>query len=77
MKQLPSDQQSTLDTLSSLEGWDWVDKQTRLVVMQFNLYNFHANMFAAVTIAWEFLETTGGLATITIDVIYLFWRIMS
>jgi polycystin 1L2 len=52
-----SDLQSNLSELHQLE---WIDKQTRAVMIQFNLYNPNIQLFTSMTLLTEFLPT-GGL----------------
>ncbi len=63
----PSTKDSMLKVLTELKKQNWIDRQTRAVLLQFNLYSFQSNLFAAVTVCWEFLETAGGLADISIQ----------
>jgi hypothetical protein len=52
-----SDLQSNLSELHRL---DWIDSQTRAVIIQFTLYNPNVQLFTSVILAVEFLST-GGL----------------
>ncbi len=54
-----SDLQSNLSTLHQLE---WIDSQTRAVIIQFSLYNPNAQLFTSVILLAEFLST-GGIIT--------------
>jgi polycystin 1L2 len=51
------DLQSNLSELYQLE---WIDSQTRAVIIQFNLYNPNVELFTSITLLTEFLST-GGL----------------
>ena len=68
VQKLPGTLEATLDVLDTLRRSSWVDRQTRLVLYQFNLYNFNSNLFAVVNVAWEFLAESGGIAAVNIDV---------
>jgi hypothetical protein len=52
-----SDLQSNL---SELHQFDWIDSQTRIVIIQLTLYNPNVQLFTSVILAVEFLST-GGL----------------
>ena len=47
--------------LSQLHQFNWIDSQTRAVIIQISLYNPNVNLFVSLTILTEFLAT-GGLA---------------
>ena len=46
--------------LSELHQLNWIDSQTRAIIIQFTLYNPNVQLFTAVTLLTEFLST-GGL----------------
>jgi polycystin 1L2 len=50
------DLQSNLSELHQLE---WIDNQTRAVIIQFSLYNPNVELFTGVTFLMEFLSTGG------------------
>ena len=50
------DLQSNLSQLHELE---WIDSQTRAVIIQFNLYNPNVELFTSITLLTEFLSTSG------------------
>jgi len=52
-----SDLQNNLSQLHQLE---WIDRQTRAVMIQVSLYNPNVELFTSVTLLVEFLST-GGL----------------
>jgi hypothetical protein len=52
-----SDIESNLSLLYQLE---WINSQTRAVIIQFNLYNPNVELFTSITLLVEFLST-GGL----------------
>jgi len=52
-----SDLQSNLSLLHQLE---WINRQTRAVIIQFSLYNPNVELFSSITLLVEFLST-GGL----------------
>jgi hypothetical protein len=54
-----SDLQSNLSTLHRLE---WIDSQTRAVIIQFSLYNPNSQLFTSIILFAEFLST-GGIVT--------------
>ena len=49
--------------LSKLHQLQWIDKQTRAVIIQCSLYNPNAQIFTAVTFLTEFLSTGGIIPT--------------
>ena len=65
---LPHSRSQSLQTLSQLMNASWVDNLTRLVLLQINLYSFQSNLFAAITVSWEFLSTGGAIPHISIQV---------
>lgn len=49
---------STLQTnLSRLHQLNWIDSQTRAVIIQFNLYNPNSQLFIGVSLLTEFLSS--------------------
>jgi hypothetical protein len=54
-----SDLQNNLSTLHQLQ---WIDSQTRAVIIQFSLYNPNSQLFTSVNLLAEFLST-GGIET--------------
>ena len=44
--------------LSQLHHLQWIDQQTRAVIIQFALYNPNVELFTSITILTEFLSTT-------------------
>lgn len=51
-------------TIAFLEGSDWIDKYTRLLFVEFTIYNPNVNLFTSTQISFE-LPTTGTVATRT------------
>ena len=51
-----SDLRSNLSELHQLE---WINSQTRAVIIQFNLYNPNVELFTSITLLTEFLSTGG------------------
>ncbi len=45
--------------ISKLHQLGWIDKQTRAVIIQLNLYNPNSQLFTSVTLLTEFLSTGG------------------
>lgn len=45
--------------ISQLYQLQWIDKQTRMLIIQLSLYNPNAQMFTFVTLLCEFLPTGG------------------
>jgi len=54
-----TDLQTNLSTLHRLE---WIDSQTRAVIIQFSLYNPNSQLFTSIILLAEFLST-GGIET--------------
>ena len=48
------------NNLSMLHQFEWIDSQTRAVIIQLNLYNPNVHLFTSVMLLTEFLST-GGL----------------
>ena len=48
---------SSFDNLTQLQQSNWIDKRTRAIIIQINLYNPNANLFAYCTILFEMLPT--------------------
>jgi polycystin 1L2 len=49
--------------LSQLHQLEWIDEQTRAVIIQMSLYNPNVEMFTSVTFLIEFLSTGGVYPT--------------
>jgi polycystin 1L2 len=45
--------------LSELHQLEWIDKQTRAIIIQFSLYNPNPQLFTSITLLTEFLSTGG------------------
>lgn len=50
-----------LSTFIRLQKANWIDKRTRLVSLEFSVYNANVNLFASCVIYFEFIEG-GGIA---------------
>ena len=72
ISKLPKTRDKAKTLVEYLKNHSWVDSRTRLVLLQMNFYNFPTNLFAVVTVSWEFLATGGALPYISIQV--LFWN---
>ena len=58
--------------MSLLQKMNWIDRQTRAVVVEFSTYNPNINMIMVTTILLEFLEAGSILSTATYDQLNLF-----
>lgn len=56
---LGPDLTTTLSTLSTLKNNNWIDQQTRIVVVQFSFFNPYLNSLSIGTLAFEFLPAGG------------------
>lgn len=45
------------DILDELQAMHWIDKHTRVLFVEFNLWNPNTNLFSFITISLEFLIT--------------------
>ena len=54
------------EILEELIEFDWLDDYTRAVVLEFNVYNPHVNLFSLVTVLCEFPSL--GAALVKSDV---------
>lgn len=62
---LPSTHAGGIALLDTLSAGQWTDQQTRVVFVELSLYNPNANLFAAVQLVAEFLES-GAVQTWTL-----------
>jgi hypothetical protein len=58
--------------LSLLREMNWIDRQTRAIIVEFSVYNPNINMIMVSTILVEFLESGSILTTATFDPLNLF-----
>ena len=68
LAKLPLNEDNSLALIQDLKASSWLDHQTRLVLLQMNLYNVESKIFASVTISWEVLATGGAIPYISIQV---------
>ncbi|KAL4227725.1 Polycystic kidney disease protein 1-like [Mactra antiquata] len=54
---MPSNSSLHEDTIDDIKYSDWIDERTRVVFLEFNLYNPNANLFSVVIILFEFSNT--------------------
>jgi hypothetical protein len=47
------------NNLSELHQLEWINNQTRAVIIQFNLYNPNVQLFTSITLLIEFLSSSG------------------
>ena len=57
--------------LSQLHQLEWIDEQTRAVIIQISLYNPNVQMFTSVTLLAEFLSTSGVFPSSRFEPIHL------
>ena len=55
---------TSLAILRELREGLWIDRATRLIIVDFTIYNANINMFCIVKLAFE-IPPTGGLSTST------------
>lgn len=55
----PDNQMETLDLVNHLLEYRWLDRRTRAIFLEINLYNPNINVFSYVMFIAEFLETGG------------------
>lgn len=60
--------------LGALRNLNWFDRQTRTLIIEFNLYNPNINYFAVCTFVVEVLPTGNLIRTLTIDIINIFTK---
>ena len=58
---LTSERQSTLQLLNSLKEHHWVDQLTRVVFLEFSIYNANVNIISALIFSVEFSSYGGAL----------------
>ena len=51
---------AAIDILTRLRGWNWIDRRTRAVFLEFTVFNPNTNLFAYVEYLFEF-PTIGGV----------------
>ncbi|XP_021950214.2 polycystic kidney disease 2-like 1 protein [Folsomia candida] len=60
---LPSDNKTVAQTiLSQLKDYLWITRGTRVVFLEFSLFNPNINVFSSIRLAWE-IPITGGVTT--------------
>lgn len=57
--------------MSRLEHSNWIDGQTRAIVVEFSVYNAQANLFGVISIIAELFPTGGLIPSFSFDVIRL------
>jgi hypothetical protein len=58
--------------LTMLENMEWIDRQTRAIFVEFNLYNPNANLLAVISILFEFSMSGNVVSTPNIVILNLF-----
>ncbi len=58
--------------IHKLKLQNWLDRRTRSIIIEFNVYNPNANLFAVCKLVIESLATGNFVKTVSIDVINLF-----
>lgn len=58
--------------LEHLRNSTWIDRRTRNILIEFNLYNPNVNLFAVCTFAFELLPTGNFITISTVEIINLF-----
>jgi len=69
---LTGTKEEILANLDSIKANNWLDRRTRSLLIEFNVYNPNVNLFAVCTLAIEILATGNFINTVTIEVINLF-----
>ena len=59
---LSTNKLDTLQSLNELKNELWITRSTRVIFLDFTLYNANVNLFCVVKLVWEF-PATGGLTT--------------
>ncbi|CAL8144331.1 unnamed protein product [Orchesella dallaii] len=59
---LGSDEDETIQIMTELKNNLWISRATRVLFLDFTLYNANVNLFCIVKLVWEF-PATGGLVT--------------
>ena len=54
VQSLGSSETRALDILDQLIEFEWLDRYTRAVVLEFNVYNANINLFSLVSVLFEF-----------------------
>ncbi|CAF1042586.1 unnamed protein product [Brachionus calyciflorus] len=62
----------TIEDLKTLEILEWIDSQTRVVFIEFSLFNVNLNLFAYCTIIFELLPTGNILASSRFEPVVLY-----
>ena len=68
---LKGPQSLILKRMTQLQKNNWIDKNTRAVILEFSVYNAHTNLFSVNTIMAEFLEGGGIIVKWRFDPIRL------
>ena len=72
MANLGNDQQGAHDLVTSLISADWLNRDARALMVEFNVLNANTNLFNYVIICVEFLSNGGILLSNDIDTIVLY-----
>ncbi|CAF0898918.1 unnamed protein product, partial [Brachionus calyciflorus] len=62
----------TIEDLKTLEILEWIDSQTRVVLIEFSLFNVNLNLFAYCTIVFEVLPTGNILPSSRFEPVVLY-----
>ncbi|XP_035665396.1 polycystic kidney disease protein 1-like 2 [Branchiostoma floridae] len=69
--------EAALETIKELEKSDWIDRYTRVIVVEFTLFNANVNFFRTLTYVMEFPNTGGGVPSMSISTYRLYYFIGS
>ena len=56
---LGSEKQTAIAIITQLKADNWIDKQTRAIIVEFSLYNANTNLFTVAKVVMETPETGG------------------
>ena len=70
--QLGPDKVTALNELTSLEANGWIDRYTRALFAELNIYNVNVNLLCVVTLLFEDLPTGGGETFVNVQTIRVF-----
>lgn len=64
---MPTKSSEFVSSLSSLRWSGWLDKKTRMIFIEFTVYNIPTNLYSSVTAMFEFTATGQVLPSLLVD----------
>ena len=72
MANLGNEQAPALQLIDDLMQYNWIDRHSRALFVEFNVWNANTNLFNMVILCFELPSEGSFLTTVTIDTVQLY-----